>query len=557
MLVGKSSVKSVMEKLAQRKTLALDCEATGLHPFLGARLFSIVIHDGLETYYFNFQGYDGVGAEHVLPYEILQDFEPLTQDPDRTWILANAKYDMHLLSREGVELLGKIYDVLVMARVENNTHLSYSLDSCAKRIGLGKSDAVLDYIRDHGLWDWVQIPGKKTRSKDLHFAKVPLAIMQPYAEQDAQVTWAVYEHQQKIFSEWDASPRPIAPIVANEMALTKVCYQVEKRGILLDRNYCQNAIAHEESRMEAARGEFFRLAGVPFVDSRKTLTPVFESNGLAIGKTEKGNDSFTDDVLAGVDHPLARAVQSYRDAAKRANTYYKSFLFFADPSGVVHPNIRQSATATGRFAITDPALQTLQNPDDEKESGHETAVRGAFKARPGTTLYELDYKNMEFRAAIDQSDELEMAEKIKAGHDVHTATGEATNIARKQAKILNFRILFGSGIQGVADGLGVSYDTAAEIVKKYYAGLPKLRGTIRRCGEIAKERGWIFNKFGRRYFFPDSNFAYKAFNHWDQGSCADAVKIAMVRIHEFLKDYESKMILQIHDSALPSNGCQH
>jgi DNA polymerase I len=547
MLVGQKNFDAILDQLKNEPLLTLDTEATGIYPYLGDSLFSIIIRDHADTYYFNFNPYPGLADDFILPRESLQGIARLGQNPRITWVMANAKYDMHMLSREGIEIAGDVWDVLVMARIENNTHLSYSLSSCGERIGVPKSEAVEEYIAFHRLWDWVSIPGKKTRSKKKYFDKVPLEIIQPYAEQDAEVTFKLYEHQKKVFSEWDKSPKPISPIVNNEVKLTKVCFEMEKRGVLLDKDYCEKAITHEESRIQAAKESIEAITETPFTDSAKALGPIFKKFGCEPGRTEKGNASFTDDVLSKFDHPVARNVLEFRDASKRANTYYKSFLFHAATDSTVHPNFRQSATATGRFSITEPALQTLNN---EEKSTSEWKVRKAFKARPGFKFYEFDYKNMEFRAAIDQAEELEMASKIAAGHDPHQAAADEVGIGRYEAKTLNFLVLYGGGEGKLAESLQIPLTKAREVRQKYFTGLPRLRATIRNCAQIATERGWIYNRYGRRYFFPDEKFAYKAFNAWDQGSCADAVKLAMVQIHELLQPFKSRMVLQIHDSIL-------
>jgi DNA polymerase I len=548
MLVGQKNFDAILDQLKNEPILTLDTEATGLYPYLGDSLFSIIIRGHADTHYFNFNPYPGLDDEFILPRRCLQGIARLGQNPSITWVMANAKYDLHMLSRAGIEIAGDVWDVLVMARIENNTHLSYSLSSCGERIGVPKSEAVEEYIAHHRLWEWVSVPGKKTRSKKKYFDKVPLEIIQPYAEQDAEVTFKLYEHQKKVFAEWDKTPKPISPIVNNEVKLTKVCFEMEKRGILLDKDYCAKAIKHEEKRAEEARRVFKASTGVDFVDSAKTFRPVFQSFGIAPGVTEKGNDSFTDNVLSAIKHPIARCIQDHRDAAKRANTYYKSFVFHGENAeSVVHPNFRQSATTTGRFSITEPALQTLNN---EEKSTSQWKVKKSFKARPGFNLCELDYKNMEFRAAIDQAEELEMASKIAAGHDPHQAAADEVGIGRYEAKTLNFLVLYGGGEGKLAESLQIPLTKAREVRQKYFTGLPRLRATIRNCAQIATERGWIYNRYGRRYFFPDEKFAYKAFNAWCQGSCADAVKIAMVKLHEFLQPNKSRMVLQIHDSIL-------
>lgn len=553
MIVLRSRFTKVLEHLAGVKDLALDSETTGLLPYHGDFLFSLILADERESFYFNFQGYPDADSDHVLSREEhLQALKPLLEDPDRTWRLANAKFDMHFLAREGLLLAGRIHCTEVAARLEYNDHLTYSLDACAERaLGVRKDDQVKAYVRDHHLWEWEQTPGKKTRSKRLFFNRVPLEIIAPYGEKDARLTFDLARHQKAQLEALahDAKRPPKLPALTRvhdtECRLTRTCFRMERTGVRVDREYCERAIRFEDDRARIAAREFERVSGETFVDSNQALTRAFAKVGEKPGRTEKGNPSFTDEVLSELKSPLAALVQTYRDASKKANTYYRNFLYFSDHQGFLHANIRQAGTATGRFSYSDPNLQNLN-----KEEGvtSEFRVRRSFRPRPGNVWVSIDYKAMEFRMMVDYAKQRGLAERIKAGLDPHDETAKMTGLSRKQAKTLNFGLLYGMGIEKLGLALDIPYDEARSVREQYFAALPEVQEFIRSVMRAAQINKRLFNWAGRIYHFPNPDWAFKGPNYLIQGGCSDVVKIAMNQIDDLLSDRKSKMIIQVHDS---------
>ena len=559
MIVSAENIDSIIDKLMLKNELALDTETTGLRKFHGDRLFSIIIHDGNQGYYFNFNDQnenDRLNGETILSRDLLPKFERLFSQKHILWILANAKYDMHILANDGLSLAGDVWDVLVMARVERNDHIRYGLEYVAERVGYKKSNAVDEYIKKYRCYKKVRIPGKKGEKKNPQFWMVPLPIISEYGIQDAFITMMVYRHQRKWIETWEAK-EPIVSIwkvIRNEIALTKVCFTMERRGVLLDSHYVTSALVYEQNRADQAKEAFKQATGCELVDSYISLKKAFEPLGISGGKTAKGAASFTDEILSPIDHPAAKALLEFRDANKRASSYYSSFLYFADSTGIVHCDIRQSATKTGRFSITDPALQTLNSEEADDEGVYETEwrVRRAFKPRPGYCIVAIDFKAFEFRSMLDTAGEKDLADAISNGLDPHKATADLVGITRKFAKTINFGLLYGMGAGKLAASLGVSIEEARRLKSVYFEKLPKIRQLINDATYTAERKQRVINRFGRPYMFPDPKWAYKALNALIQGGTAEAIKFAMVEIDQMFRDnnLKSGILLQVHDELL-------
>ncbi len=548
MLVKRSNFVFVMNTLKGERELSLDSETTGLRVYHGDKLFSVIISTETDAYYFNFNEYENLDEDWLLSVTHLETLNlELFQNPNIYWFLHNPKFDMGMLAQWGIHLIGPIHDTETGARLEWNEHMVYGLDDCAKRIGLAKSDAVEEYIKQNELWEWEQIPGKKTRTKRKFFNRVPIHIMQAYAEQDALITFKLGKHQLNKFSEIQNSNPTNKPsilnVFTNEMLLTKVCFAMEQTGIKIDRGYCNEAIKYETDRYLRAKAEFEKVSGSEFVDSNKSLERAFANVGETCPRTDKGNPSFTDDVLSSLKSPLAKIVQDYRHSFKRANTYFQSFLYFADSHDSLHANMRQAGTGTGRFSYSDPNLQNLTKGDEKEKF----PVRRAFVPRDGFFLTMIDYDQMELRMMLDYAGQLDLIEQIMAGYDPHQATADLVGCERRPAKILNFGILYGMGLALLADTLGCTKDEARMFRFKYFRGLPRVQDFIYSVTGTAERRGFVVNWAGRRSYFPDPKFAYKSPNYVIQGGCADVVKFAMNRLHQYLSDKRSRMLVQVHD----------
>ena len=495
-------------------------------------------------YYFNFNEYEGV---EVLPREVLDNIRSLFMNVCKTIFMANAKFDLHMLDIAPSKLHARIYDILVNDRLLFNTHLSYSLDAVAKRNGYEKLNTVEKYISENSLYEWQNIPGKKSRFKNKFYAKVPFEIMHPYGEADARITYDIGRKQlselAEVFSvppkykNW-APEREYPSIPELESKIIPVCYKMEKDGIALAIDFCRIKADEETKKYEEAARKFKDLTGEKFVDSGKALARIFEKMGVEVPRTKKGNPSITDEWLENSDNRLSVLIKEYRTHSKIANTYYKNYLYFADNEGIIRPNMKQSGTATGRLSYSDPNLQNVPQGSE---------VRKAFIPRPNYYFASIDFSQQEFRMALDYARETELADMITNGHDPHTATAEVTNLTRQQAKTLNFATLYGSGGAKIASMLGVEAEEGKKFKRQYFKSLPFLSSWIKAVTYKAKDEEIVHTWAGRKLRFINGDFAYKAVNAIIQGGCADVSKIAMLEIDKFLKEKKSRMLIQVHD----------
>jgi DNA polymerase-1 len=282
------------------------------------------------------------------------------------------------------------------------------------------------------------------------------------------------------------------------------------------------------------------------------LEKAFQDAGEIIPRTDKGNPSFNDEALESFKSPVAEIVRGYRDAHKKANTYYRNFLYYADAEGVIHANIKPGGARTGRMSVTDPALQTL--PADEEDNPF--PVRRAFIPRPGFFFFMPDYDQMEYRMMLDYARQMDVIEQVKGGMDIHDATAKAISdmlgiaMTRSQAKTLNFGLLYGMGIDALAAALKTTVEKARQLRNAYFQALPFVKGFIRRVTHRAETTGYIFNWTGRRSYFDKKEFCYKAPNALIQGGCCDVLKTAVNLIDDYLAGRKSKILMLVHDEIL-------
>ena len=564
MIVTRSTFPDFRLALEDMRSLALDTETTGLRPYHGDELFSIIMHDGQQAYYLNFNAYPDLDDDFKLrdDVELVQLRNALARP--RFYFLHNAKFDMAMLARHGIRLAGTIHDTMVVARVLDSTlwQGDFSLDACAKRLGHEKLDTVKTYLLTNGLYDEERQEGKKTKTKKLHFSRAPWDLIVPYGERDAEITFELGARQRQDLQEMDDAGSRALPslrqVYDNECRLVQTVFRMEERGVLIDLGFCRRAIAKCQETLQSAEADFARLTGEPFKDSNLTYQKAFATDkdrwvyGAPSPVKGKRTPSFDSDVLATFENPAAKLVLAWRKAKSDVN-YYHGFLHAADPDGVIHANFNQHVAATGRFSSSEPNLQNLTKTEDDDPS--EFLVRRAIVPRPGMVFHMLDYDQMEFRLMLDYAalfapdndGVLALIAKVLGGLDVHAATAESAGITRRSAKTVNFLTIYGGGVALLADRLGVPESEARAVQDSVFRAAPEVRVFIRRAINAAEKRGYVVNWFGRRCQFPDPNVAYRAPNHIIQGGCADVVKLAMNRIDDYLADKETKLVLMIHD----------
>ena len=503
--------------------LGIDFETTNLSVYRGAKAFLLgCSHATL-----------GEVSIWLLDHlDIQTDLKLLCGNPKLLYCGHNIKFEISFLRQQfGTEILGKLWDTEVMARVAFSNHLSYSLQKCAEREGWTKYKPMLEWLK---------------KNKNQYF-KAPLELIVPYVEQDAKLSRLLCGRQLSLFKSWNMESVPIHPVVRLEMMTTACLSLMEHRGMNVDLDYCRRALAHEQTKQAEYKRQFHSLTGAELVDSRKSLEPIFRSRSLTFGQTEKGNASFTEEILRPQrGDPVVSAVLGHRDSIKRASSYWENFISLSGDDGRIHPNIRQTAAKTSRMSVTDPACQTWpDDPDDEP-----FPIRRAFPADPGCLIVSMDWSQMELCKASDEAEDDIMIEAIKSGRDLHQETADIAGVKRSVAKNGRFAKLYGAGPQRIADTLGVSLEDAKRVVKAIEDMSPKTtawsRRIIHEC-EISggKGRNWL----GRRYNV-DRGFEYKMPNYVVQGACGEILRIAITRIAPYLQEHarpETRMVLPIHD----------
>jgi len=504
--------------------LSIDTETTGIEET--DRLFCVTLS----------------GPEHqvYVDKDSLQLLESFFADPFRTWYLQNPKFDMRMLLNEGYTLAGTIIDAAVLGRLVRNDHLKYNLKSLAAREGLQKLDVVEKEITKNQLYEI-----RKTKLGESYkaprFDWVDREILKLYACVDADVTYKVCHRLMQKLQEPGDEGNPLA-VLNVETPLTKVCFNMERRGILLNVPYTEEAMGFELERTQLLKEVFLKEVGEEFVDSGKALSPVFKKYGLPIATTAKGNPSFTDEVLEKYQHPVAEIVRDIRESQKTISTYYVNFINMRDSCDVIHPTMWQAGTRTGRFSYSEPNLQQLTK--DKADSPKKYLVRGCFMPRPGRAFISMDYSQQEYRMMLAYANETALIRRVMDGEDVHQATADLLGIDRQRAKTLNFAILYGAGVDKLALMLKVSRLEASRFKDHYFMKLPRVERFIDEVIRRGRSRGFVYNWAGRR-LYASREFAYALPNHLIQGGGADVVKRAMVEIGE-----NECMLLQVHDQLI-------
>jgi len=530
--VTTETFETVLTDIATSQVIAVDTETTGLFPYHGDRLFAIVVATKNDCYYFDFSlGY--------LPKSFIKRIGD-SLNSEGYAVFVNYDYDLSMLAVDEISVVSrKIIDVPVLARLDFSFHPNsfLSLDYLAKfYLGEEKDTTVLNHIKEHGLYG--QDPwGNK---KPLYNA-VNKDIMFKYACKDARLTYDLFVKINRSLNDKSINPE----LIKTETQLSRALFEIKQRGILADYEYIEKAYIHERNTHDNI------VSQLPVsINSPKQIAAALEEDGVILPKTKKGNPSATAAVLENLNHPLAKKIITAKKAHKKFNTYYANYLKLCDSNEVIHAQLNQAATVTGRLSSSNPNLQNLA-----KEEHHKWAVRNSFIARPEYRLFMLDYKQQEMVIMADLAGEESVIDKMKSGLDFYEATAETIKqftgieIDRATAKMTSLALAYGQGIKLMASNLNMSESQAKRVKETYFRGLPKLKELQRSVEREAKIRGYIINPFGRRTYI-EKGYEYKALNALIQGTAADVTKRAILDCHEFVKDYESKVVLCVHDEII-------
>lgn len=540
---GRVTHEAFLREVSESPVLAFDTETTGLMPYHGDTVFAITVANEHNAFYFD-----------VTDGKFPEPLAKLFEDEKRTWYMHNAKFDLHAIycTFEQLPPKGVVHDTAIGARLEFNDHISYGLDACVQRLGAGlvKDDAVMDYIREHKLWDWETVPGKKVRRKKMFFDRVPFEIMFKYACQDAYATWHLGVHQEAAIESIDGMLPEGTPalksVLDTERELVKVVQDMESYGVAVDEEFCRIAMEYHQALIETAAQEFEVVTGRAYKASPKLFEEVFANEREKWSFTEKGNPSFESDTLQRFSNPAAKHILQIRDSKSRMD-FFATFLYQADDKGIVHPSFNAGGTATGRFSSSEPNFQNLTN-DEENPNELYPVRRAIIPPNSDYCIVSMDYKQQEYALMLDYAGEMDLIEEVKNGKDVHEATAQLMGTTRKYAKTLNFMLLYGGGVAKLAAALGITVEEAKRLRALYFAKLPRVERFIKQVMSVTETRGYVYNWAGRRYFCTSPEFSYRFPNRVIQGGGADIMKRAMVRIgKEVLPGTRSTMALTVHD----------
>lgn len=534
--------KELMMRLKKEKVIAFDTETDSL----GARKFPIV---GMS---FAIKEGRGTQAWYVpVTPKTVKEWKEILEDEKIGKTGQNLKYDYEVVAQSGITLKPIVFDTKIASYLLNPGSRQHSLDALA-----------LDELGHYNI-PTVDLMGK---GKDqILMSEVPLEKMVPYACEDADIAWQLYEIFKKRINEADLTQ----VFEELEVPLIKVLADIELAGVKLDKEILQKLQDTVVKRIKLLQKKIWQTAGEEFninstLQLREILYEKLKLPTVGITKTQSGYSTAAAELDKLRDkHEIIVWLEDYRELTKLLNTYIKKLPEMIDEkTGRVYALFNQAVTATGRLSSSDPNLQNIPIRTD---LGKE--IRAAFVAERGYLLVKADYAQIELRIAAHISQDEKMLAAFKAGEDIHRSTAawvhgveldEVTDKMRRAAKSLNFGVLYGMGPNKFSQEADVSREEARSFIERYkeqYAGVTVfIKETIRQ----AQERGYVETTMGRRRYLPEINSRNPsiraaaeraAYNFPIQGTAADILKIAMVRLAKRMqKDFkEAKIVLTVHD----------
>jgi len=549
MIVGDQAIDAFIKKIIAKKEICIDTETTGIDAN-NVQLVGLSFSNTTHTGYYLPVANDGDGTDGAK--HILEKLQPLFEDETITWIGQNLKYDFLVLKWYGVLLKGKTFDTM-LAHYVIEPEGRRSMDILSEQF-LGYAPVSIE-----------NLIGKKGKNQGT-MRDVPLDQITEYAAEDADITFQLKECFEPLLTKREVK-RVFEEV---ENPLMQVLVDMEFEGVKVDEQFLNEYSKVLEADIKISEERVFEQAGVRFnLASPKQLGEVL-FDILKIDpkakKTKTGQYATGEDVLAklAAKHKIVDDILNFRELSKLKSTYVDALPAILNPkTGRIHTSYAQAVAVTGRLSSTNP---NLQNIPIRSERGRE--VRKAFIPRdPSRILVSADYSQIELRVVAAISGDPNMCDAFKQGKDIHTATAakvygiaeaEVTKEQRYKAKSVNFGIIYGQGAFGLAENLGISRTEAKEIIDNYKKEFPNIQLYMDQQINKAKEQGFVETLMGRKRWLRDinsSNFTVRGFaernaiNSPIQGSAADMIKLAMIKIHQEMKKqvWESKMILQVHD----------
>lgn len=551
MVLTSEQLDAWVQRLADAELISFDTETDALDAMRANLVgISLAVEPGRAAYIPVGHDYPGAPAQ-LPPEQVLAALRPALEDPSKKKLGQHGKYDLHVLRRHGVNVQGYHDDTMLESFVLNSTATRHDMDSLAMRY-LGYTTIKFEEVAGKG-------------AKQISFSQVGLDEACRYAAEDADVTLRLHHALQP---QLQATPSLDSVYRDIEMPLVPVLTRIEANGVHIDMAELRRQSQDLGSRMLAAQQKATELAGRTFnLDSPKQLQAVlFDELQLpALVKTPKGQPSTNEEALEAIaeQHELPRVILEYRGLAKLRSTYTDKLPeMINQDTGRVHTSYHQSGAATGRLSSSDP---NLQNIPIRTEDGRR--IRRAFVAPPGRKILACDYSQIELRIMAHLSEDPGLVRAFEQGVDVHRATAaevfsrsleEVTSNERRAAKAINFGLMYGMSAFGLARNLGIDRGQAQDYVALYFSRYPGVRDFMERMRQQAREQGYVETLFGRRLYLNDINARNQglragaeraAINAPMQGTAADIIKRAMVKVDSWLADHsdQAKMILQVHD----------
>jgi len=541
----------LIARLKTAPIFALDTETTSQNPMV-ARLVGLSLALKANEAFYIPCAHDYIGAPQQLPLaEVLNRLRPVLEDPAIKKIGQNIKYDWIVLARHGVNLAGVEFDTMVASYLLNPSKRAHNLDQIA-----------LDFL-GHKTIPFQEVAGKGKNA--LSFNQVLLEKAVPYACEDADITFMAKEELMPRLEEIGLNPL----MTDVEMPLVPVLMRMEMQGACVDSDRLHELFKSFEHQLEALEASIYGLAGAAFnINSSQQLGHIlFNKLKLPVlKKTKKKTGYSTDvDVLTQLaeEHEIPALVLKHRTLSKLKSTYADALIDLVNPqTGRIHTSYNQTVTATGRLSSSDPNLQNIPIRTDE---GLE--IRRAFVPRKGWKLVSADYSQVELRILAHYSDDPILIEAFLKNEDVHTRTASEvfqlppssiSSDLRRQAKAINFGIIYGMSPFGLSRQLGISQKMAQTYIDNYFARYQGVKRFIDQTLKEASRTKRASTLLGRIRLLPDIDSSNRvvrqaaertAVNTPIQGSAADLIKLAMIQMDATIRErqLESAMLLSVHD----------
>ncbi len=547
------SLKELIKKASKAKTIALDTETTGLD-YMDTELVGISLsYQAGEAYYIPLN-HDDDSVDQLALDIVLKELRPLLESSSNKIIGQNIKFDKNVLAKYGVDI----------ASIKNDTMMmSYVLDASATRHNL---DALSSYYLNYKTSTFEDVAGKGV--KQITFDQVPIEAATNYAAEDADITLRLYEELNPRL-EGEASLNKLNDEI--EIPLIEVLSEMEQNGAILNSKILNSQSKDLEGRIKKLEEKAYQIAGEEFnLGSTKQLREIFfdKLKYRIIKKTPGGQPSTDEKVLAELaeEYELPKVLLEHRTLSKLKSTYTDKLPNQVSQStGKVHTSFHQAVTTTGRLSSSDP---NLQNIPIRTEDGRR--IRQAFEPSKGNKFISADYSQIELRVMAHMSKDEGLLEAFREGQDVHSKTAsevfdvgikDVTSDLRRNAKAINFGLIYGISAFGLGKQLGISRNLAAEYMAMYFEKYPDVKKYMESTKEFASQNGYVETLFGRRLYLRDINATNAmrrqaseraAINAPVQGTAADIMKIAMINMHKAIKTQksEAKLILQVHDELI-------